>query len=329
LANIGASIGGVNFPEMAEQALAIRAAREQQTVQKKVGEIAAKTKNISDPYERVAAMVSELAGEPGTEDLIGKLSNVLAQLKPAREGRPQLRFGVPPGSPVGTPAQLMRIFPDGTVEALGVQQPELTPYQRASLGIQERTAARAEEQAGIGNVEQNKLADFGTRMLEGHASLTALENTVPGIGQAVDAKLRAWITANRLPGVGKAAGALVLPATIAAMTPDEQIYWGAQQDLINARLRKVTGATINVEELETERAPLVPLMGEAEVVVTKKQARRFQAARLYIRGAGRAFDPDLLSPEARALLQALTPTAPARPREDAGTGDWRSKRPHE
>jgi hypothetical protein len=77
---------------MAQQALQLKAYQEHQAVQKRVGEVAAKTKNITDPYERVAAMVSELAGEPGTEDLIGKLSNVLAQLKPERRERPRYVF---------------------------------------------------------------------------------------------------------------------------------------------------------------------------------------------------------------------------------------------
>lgn len=41
-------------------------------------------------FERISAMTSELAGVPGTEELVGRLSNVLAQLRPTGEsGTPQ------------------------------------------------------------------------------------------------------------------------------------------------------------------------------------------------------------------------------------------------
>jgi hypothetical protein len=88
------------------------------------------------------------------------------------------------------------------------------------------------------------------------------------------------------------------------MTPEERSYWGAMQDVGNARLRRASGAQINRQEYEREIRPLVPLAGEGSENVSEKQRRREQAGRLYIRGAKRQFTPDILSPRARAIWQS-------------------------
>src|SRR3990172_4453636 len=74
--------------------------------------------------------------------------------------------------------------------------------------------------------DQTKLADFGTRIINGHAIMTRLEGAVPGIGQRVDAKLRTVTAAERLPAIGGAVGAVLLPGAMAAMTPEEREYFG-------------------------------------------------------------------------------------------------------
>jgi hypothetical protein len=86
-AAVGNAVGAVDFPGLAQQALQLQAYRAQQATQQRVSDVVAATKGISDPYQRIAKMVTELAGEPGTEDLVGKLSNVLAQLKPPKRAR--------------------------------------------------------------------------------------------------------------------------------------------------------------------------------------------------------------------------------------------------
>jgi len=124
LANIGRAIGGVDINDLTQQAMRLQAYQQQQRTQAQVAGVAQKAQGIADPYQRVAQMVSELAGQPGTEDLVGKLSNVLAQLKPERPDRGVLRAGlVDPktGKPVlsgGVPA-LLRFYSDGRIEATG------------------------------------------------------------------------------------------------------------------------------------------------------------------------------------------------------------------
>ena len=114
LANIGASIGGVDVKQLAQQALALQAYRQQQAAQRRIGEVAGQNapkegESPEQTYERIARMVGQLAGTPGTEDLIGKLSNVLAQIKPQRETRRSIHAGVNPKT--GQP-ELFLIDPD-------------------------------------------------------------------------------------------------------------------------------------------------------------------------------------------------------------------------
>ena len=127
LANIGAAIGGVDIQGLTQQALKMQAYQQQRQVEQRVQQVAQGTRGIKDPYQRVAAMVTELAGEPGTEDLVGKLSNVLAQLKPERSrgrtihagvgasGKPEL-FLIDPDTGEKQPLGLGAILPSGMTQ---------------------------------------------------------------------------------------------------------------------------------------------------------------------------------------------------------------------
>lgn len=189
----------------------------------------------------------------------------------------------------------------------------------------------------MANADQTKLADFGTSMLEGHAVMTRLEQSVPGIGQRVDAKMRPVFAAEVIPGVGKAIARGALSAALAAMTKEERAYWNAKSRVINARLRRATGAAINAEELDREGAPLAPIAGEDDSILPTKQAARLQGALLYIYGSQNAFNESLLSPEAKRYLHPEAPQLDAQPvsdgapgedeEEDTSTNGWRSADP--
>ena len=90
LANIGSSIQGVNFPEMAQQALQLKAYQQQQQERHALTTVAAKHpakpgETPEQTYDRIAGMVSDLAGMEGSEALIGKLATVLSALRPRME----------------------------------------------------------------------------------------------------------------------------------------------------------------------------------------------------------------------------------------------------
>lgn len=97
LANIGRSIAGVDVNALTKQALTLQAYRQQQAANQKIAEVTSRhpLKPGATPeevYNTIAAMVPELIGIPGTEDYLGKLGNLLAQLRPQRELRSRYVF---------------------------------------------------------------------------------------------------------------------------------------------------------------------------------------------------------------------------------------------
>lgn len=94
LANIGASIQGVNFPEMAQQALQMQAYRQQLAGQKAIADAAARHpappgENREAAYNRLTAIATEVAAIPGGAAVAEKFAPILAALKPDRPSNPQ------------------------------------------------------------------------------------------------------------------------------------------------------------------------------------------------------------------------------------------------
>ena len=72
-------------------------------------------------------------------------------------------------------------------------------------------------------------------------------------------------------------------------------------------LRNVSGAQINLEELDRELAPYVPMFRMGEDVVPSIQQRRHTLGLQFVDQAGNEFNPNRLSPLARRYcLRALT-----------------------
>lgn len=145
---VGNAMRGVDLNALTQHALQVQELQQRKATQRAVTETVARHpaqpgETTAQTYQRIAGIVSELAGIPGTEDLVGKLSNVLAQLKPdkATEDAGTVRAGlVDPktGKPVltgGVPA-LLRFFKDGRVEPYGVGA--MTPPNAAMPSESER-----------------------------------------------------------------------------------------------------------------------------------------------------------------------------------------------
>lgn len=89
LANIGSSIQNVNFPEMAQQALALQAYRQQQAGQQAVAQVAARhpakpNESREDAYGRLTSIATEIAALPGGAAVAEKFAPLLQALKPDR-----------------------------------------------------------------------------------------------------------------------------------------------------------------------------------------------------------------------------------------------------
>lgn len=144
---------------------------------------------------------------------------------------------------------------------------------------------------------EGKSASAATRMLEAAVVLQQLEETTPGIGQSVDAKIRAAAAAAKAGAIGGAAEPFAIGAAIASMTAEEQLYLDNVTELVNARVRRESGQAVNLYEYDREGRPLIMNAGQADDprVLTAKQRRRIQGAMLYAKQGGEAFDPSLLS----------------------------------
>jgi len=94
LANIGSSIQGVNFPEMAQQAMQMQAYRQQQAGQQAVAAVAAQHpakqgETREEAYNRLIAMATEIAAIPGVGPGIAeRFAPLIQAVKP---DRPQAR----------------------------------------------------------------------------------------------------------------------------------------------------------------------------------------------------------------------------------------------
>lgn len=80
----GKAYQGLNVNEMADHALKLQAYQRKLGEQAAVAQVLAKHPASAgdDPYTRLAAIANDLAGMPGTEDLVGKLAGVLSAIKP-------------------------------------------------------------------------------------------------------------------------------------------------------------------------------------------------------------------------------------------------------
>lgn len=107
---IAAAYQGVNWPQLvqgaAQQQVGVTQFQQQQGAQQAIQNIAGRyrpkpNETAEQRFERISALTSELAGVPGSEELVGRLSNVLAQLKPesATAGTPQHRVIQTPEGP--------------------------------------------------------------------------------------------------------------------------------------------------------------------------------------------------------------------------------------
>lgn len=239
-----------------------------------------------DEDRRINAVLSRFAGRQWNRSTVGQAVGQVFAISHQKAGQVATTLNSM------LPDFQIVLNPDGTV-GYAAKQPTDT-----SIGVKPPRPTD----------EQNKLATYGVRVLEGNATMTDLENKFPGIGQRVDDRIRALRATEQVPVLGRAAATILTPQLLRGLSPDERKYVNARIDLGNALLRRASGAQINMEELDRETAPYVPTFRQQEDVVPSIQQRRLQQGLLFAEQAGAAFDPNRLTPAARRyLLQNLAP----------------------
>lgn len=274
-----------------------------------------RAKGLADD-RAISRIVAGLESQPLTQATIGRVITAVAAINPQKASA--LASSLAPLVPNFT----AHINPNGSVSWVS----------NRPGGV-----AGAPVQAAPGDVDQRKAAGYARRILEANATMTSLENSIPGIGQDIDDVLRRTKGLGNLALVGRSLESLFTPSIVnqlsAAGIPVKQAreYMYARIDMGNAILRRESGATINAEELDRETAPYVPMQGMGEDVIPSIQQRRLGIGLQYADQAGVEFRPDRLTPRARRyLLRAMTgqPVEPdAAPRRIQRPGETITPRP--
>lgn len=178
LANIGASLQGVNFPEMAQQALQLQNYRSQQQDQQLIAAAGARHpaqpgENRSQAYDRITAILSDIISIPGGDAIAAKLAPVLAALKPDKLSEPQqirdivdTRLGSPT---IGQSGTFLIPFPGAPRETWSFIKGE------------PKVGAAAKPNAALLTGNESRAA--ATRLLTAEADGQGIEQASPGAAQ--------------------------------------------------------------------------------------------------------------------------------------------------
>jgi len=240
---------------MAQQAIQLRAYQQQQQERHALTTVAAKHpakpgETPEQTYDRIAGMVSDLAGMEGSEALIGKLATVLSALRPRMDRNDwMIQAGV--GA-------------DG--------KPEL--YRINRLTGEVRTT-------GLGKVATgNTLGSVAAQETRAAAknALAALDNADRILGQDANADIMpvaaaAARGAERIPFIGSALSGLTEPIAQHAMTNSQKLYQQAMDQFLHNYGALLPRGGRSVQILRNLRASFTPPPGATDKEVRAGFAR--------------------------------------------------------
>jgi hypothetical protein len=125
------------------------------------------------------------------------------------------------------------------------------------------------------NETQAKAAGFADRLIE---SSPLLDATPPSVGASVLSDL---------------------PGGNFALTPEQQSFFQAERNFINAVLRRESGAVISDQEFANARKQYIPQPGDSDKVLEQKRRNRETVQRSFTRDAGPSYQPIIDLPPRR------------------------------
>jgi hypothetical protein len=286
LANIGRSIGGVDVNDLTQQALKLQAYRQQQDAQRRASEVVQRHppkagETPEDRFGRFSDILTELATIPGTEHLIGPLSNVMNALKPDRPLRSRYVF---------------KVFPEG---------PGKWGQYRVNTDDPEDQIRIGDAQPPLG--ASNQRAD----KLKASALLALAENALPTLEQAKPPNALEAILGSP---IGQRLGGQ------AALSEGRQLSNQAGTQFSDAILRFTSGANTPEQEVQRYLGFITPAFGDAPALRERKlsaQRAIVQALRTAA-GQGDEVDPNLavsiIVKTAQGLQGGAAPPAGGPPR---------------
>lgn len=166
----------------------------------------------------------------------------------------------------------------------------------AASGNPKLQQALKEKYAGakiLMNEEQTKAAGFSDRMLQSNPIINQTKAAATDAGQAMRSSI---------PLVGNF-----------LVSDDKQTATQAQEDFVNAILRRESGAAISKSEFDNAARQYFPRPGDSDAVIAQKEANREAAINAVRRSAGPAYKPSGVTAIAPQSAPAQNPPAQINP----------------
>jgi hypothetical protein len=276
--------GGIGMPQISETgSVSYGPSVQAPTRTEMVGPTAAERRNIFANYA--------VTGTPTAQ----RLAQVLAGQEPKTQtmefGDQLLNVTDGQAMPVmmgGRPVTAAPKTAEGTLVARLIAERDLLPIGHPNRkiyddAINKETTKAAPSVTNINMPSEGERKDAYNlaRVVNAASTINAATKTEPG---AVKPGLKETAV-SALPGVDE--------ASYLAQSPQRQIVTAAQTDMIDALLTLATGAAYTKEQLEGQRAAILPRFGESkESIAAKKQRVKDLATAARIR-AGRAWTPEM------------------------------------
>lgn len=333
LANIGAVLGGLDLPGAVQSAQRMRKAADDLTqranARTALQEIAARHpampgEDREQKFNRLTDMVIEAATVPGLEDWIGKTSNVLAQLRPPKQGRliPSVEIDREPGSPTfGRPVRVFRDPETGEIVNRGGEAQGMTEYQIAQLQLQRDAADRADN-------SELKAAALGANMGSSHLAMKAIEDADPQAVEEVAAVVRGGRVAGAVPIFGPVLDEAIRAGKAPVLSPGARQLLANLNSFVAAAVPDRGGQAITFVELKLFMDEFVRDPGDdpqTAQVKLENRIRRIKEAKVKGR---RAWDDALsvFNLSDAQIFGAERPAGASSPTAKPRTG-WRSLNP--
>lgn len=172
----------------------------------------------------------------------------------------------------------------------GQKVPYLVDARRGSVaqvpvpGLTDQPAANPYAVGGKMTEVQNKDALYASRMLNAEQTLTD-----PAVVSAAQSRMQRGYAAT--PVVGNS-----------LVSPEYQKFDQASRDLINAILRRESGAAISESEFDNAKRQYLPAPGDSPEVLAQKAQNRRAAIEGFASGAGKAYRPKMIFDEGGKLV---------------------------
>lgn len=257
LANIGSSIQGVNFPQMAEQALQVQAYRQQQIGQRAIAQSVAAHppkpgETREEAYNRLTAIASEVAGiSPALGEKFAPLLQALKPDKPSAADRARWSF--------------QTVNENGQNILYRINEDTGTRYR---VGLAESNAAR-------GSPKQSEHAEFGAAALSSWQTIERLRTNNPGVEIEVGKIMTSPAFVHAVPGFRNASDA-VLALQKAGASTAAQNYMRAKWPFLDNIIRtRIPGGRMNgqyMAQVAQEFMPSLDTESNAQMRANEIQA---------------------------------------------------------